>query len=130
MLGFVTRYAYQRSTVTSTMSGLPEIENGKLTRHVFTQTATWNPNARLYLTGALNFTYDQLVVPAHRLTMHGDNNYVSASLGAGYALGKITDVAIEGNHYRADNYQDNPTVTLPLNVGETLQSVFRTWIRR
>lgn len=130
MLNLVSRYAYQKSTVTSTMSGLPEIENGRFTRHVITQTATWNPTARLYLSGAVNLTYDQLRVPPHRLTMHSDNNYASASLGAGYAIGKITDVYLDANHYRADNYTDNPTVTLPFNAGQKLQSAFITWVRR
>ena len=130
MLSFVTRYAYQRSTVTSTMAGLPEIQNGRLTRHVVTQTATWNPTARLYLSGAVNVTYDQLAVPSHRLTMNSDNNYTSASLGAGYAIGKVTDIYIDANHYRADNYTDNPAVTLPLNAGQKLQSAFLTWVRQ
>jgi hypothetical protein len=130
MLSFVTRYAHQRSTITSTMDGLPEIQDARLTRHVITQTATWNPTPRLYLTGAASATYDQLVVPSHRLTMNSDNNYISASLGAGYALGKVTDVYLEGNHYRADNYTDNPAVTLPLNAGQKLQSAYVTWIRR
>lgn len=130
MLSLVTRYAYQRSTVTSTMDGLPEIQNGRLTRHVVTQSATWNPTARLYLTGAVNVTYDQLSVPPHRLTFNSDNNYTSASLGTGYAIGKITDLYLEANHYRADNYTDNPEVTLPFNAGQTTQSAFLTWVRR
>jgi hypothetical protein len=130
MLGFMTRYAYQRSIVTSSFDGLPEIRDATLTRHVATQTMTWNPTARLYLTGAVNLTYDQLEVPRHRLTMNSDNNYVSASIGAGYALGKVTDVLVDANHYRADNYTDNPAVTLPLNAGQELQTVFVTWVRR
>lgn len=130
MLSFDTRYAYQESTLTSTMDGLPAIQNGRLRRHVFTQSATWNPTARLYLTGAVNFTYDQLAVPPHRLTFNSDNNYVTASLAAGYALGKVTDLFLEADHYRADNYTDNPAVTLPLNAGQTTQSAFLTWVRR
>jgi hypothetical protein len=130
MLGFVTRYAYQRSVVTSTMSGLPEIQNGLLTRHVLTQTATWNPTARLYFTAAASVTYDQLVVPPHRLTFNSDNNYTSASLGSGYALGKVTDVFLEANYYRADNFTENRAVTLPLNAGQMTRSAFLTWVRR
>jgi hypothetical protein len=130
MLSFVTRYAYQRATTTSTMSGLPEIQNGRLTRHVVTQTATWNPSARLFLNAAVNVTYDQLHVPPNRYTMNSDNNYVSASLGGGYALGKLDDVYLDLNHYRADNYTDNPQFTLPLNAGQTTQSAFLTWVRR
>ena len=130
MLSFVSRYAYQRTFVNSTLGVLPELQNGRLTRHVFTQTATWSPSARLYLTGAFNATYDQLVVPPHRLSMHSDNNYLSGSLGAGYALGKVTDVYLEANYHRADNFTDNPAVTLPLNAGQKLQSAFLTWTRR
>ena len=130
MLSLGTRYAYQRATLTTTFDNLPEIQNGILTRHVITQSATWNPTARLYLTGAVNVTYDQLKVPPHRLTFHSDNNYTSASLGAGYAVGKVTDLYLDVSHYRADNYTDNPAVTLPLNAGQKLQSAFLSWVRR
>lgn len=50
--------------------------------------------------------------------------------GAGYVLGKVTDLFLDLSHYRADNYTDNPTVTLPLNMGQTLQSGFLTCVRR
>lgn len=130
MLSFVTRYAYQQATTTTTFENQPEIQNGHLTRHIVTQTATWNPTARLFLTGAVNLTYDQLTVPRHRFTMNSDNNYVNASLGAGYVLGKVTDLYLDLNHYRADNYIDNSDVTLPLNAGQTTQSAFLTWVRR
>ncbi len=130
MLSFVTRYAHQQAVTTSTFENLPAIDHGRLTRHIFTQTATWNPTARLFLTGAVNATYDQLKVPPHRFTMHSDNNYVNASLGAGYVLGKVTDLYLDLNHYRADNYTDNSDVTIPLNAGQTAQSGFLTWVRR
>lgn len=130
MLSFVTRYAHQQSIVTSSMDGQPEIRNGRLVRHILTQTASWQPTARLNFTGAVNVTWDQLVVPAHRLTFNSDNNYTTATFGAGYALGKVTDLHLEANHYRADNYTDNPAVTLPLNAGQMTQSVFLTWVRR
>ncbi len=129
-LSLVTRYAHQRTVVTTTMAGLPEIENGKLMRHALSQTATWTPTARLYFTGAVNVTYDQLWVPPHRLTFPSDNNYISAMLGAGYAVGKVTDLYLDVNHYRADNYTDNSLVTLPMHAGNELQSAFLTWVRR
>ncbi len=126
----MTRYAYQRSTVTSTMAGLTEIENGRLTRHVITQSATWNATPRLYFTGTANVTWDQLAVPPNRYTFNSDNNYTSVSLGSGYAVGKVTDLYLDANYHRADNYTDNPTTTLPLNAGQMLQSAFLTWVRR
>jgi hypothetical protein len=113
------------------MANLPEIQNGKLTRHVVTQSATWNPSSRLFLSGALNVTRDQLVVPPNRFTMHSDNNYVSGSLGAGYVLGKLDDLYLDANHYLArGNYTDNSAVTLPLNADQSTQSAFLTWVRR
>ena len=129
-LNFTTRYAFQKSTVTTSFDNLGEIENGRLTRHVVTQSATWTPMPQLFVTGTVNVTFDQLWVPPHRLTVTGDNNYASASLSAGYALGKVTDVFIDVYHYRADNYTSNPEVTLPLNSGLTLNTAFLTWVRR
>lgn len=130
MLSFVTRYGYQLATVTSSFDRLPEIESGELTRHVVTQTATWNPHARLFLTGAVSVVSDRLVVPPNRFTVNADNDYVSAALGAGYAAGKLDDLYLDLNHYRADNYADNPQFTLPLDAGQTTQSAFLTWVRR
>lgn len=129
-LTLATRYAYQRSTITTTFGGLPEIQNGRLTRHVATQSFTWTATPRLYLSGSLNVTCDQLAVPTHGLTFNSDNNFTSAVLGAGYVLGKVTDLFLDLSHYRADNYADNPSVTLPLNMGQTLHSGFVTWVRR
>jgi len=129
-LHFTTRYAYQQATVTTSFDNLGAIENGRLTRHVVTQAATWTPIPRLFVSGTVNVTYDQLWVPSHRLTVISDNNYSSASLSSGYALGKVTDLYLDLYHYRADNYTNNPEVTLPLNSGLTLNTAFLTWVRR
>ncbi|MBI5382956.1 MAG: hypothetical protein HZA31_13740 [Opitutae bacterium] len=129
-LSLVTRYAWQHALTTTTMDQLPEIMHGDLRRHIVTQSVTWNVTPRLYFATSVNLTYDQLTVPPHRLTMHSDNNYVSGALNAGYALGKITDLYLDVNHYRADNYIDNSAVTLPLNAGQKTQSAFLTWVRR
>ncbi|MBL9188962.1 MAG: hypothetical protein JNK23_15875 [Opitutaceae bacterium] len=129
-LSLVTRYAHQRSTITSTFANQPEIRNGVLTRSVISQSATWTVTPRLYLTAAGTVTYDQLQVPRHRLTYFSDNNYTSVNLGGGYALGKVTDLQLDAYFYRADNYTDNSAVTLPLNAGQMVRSAYLTWIRR
>lgn len=129
-LSVTSRYAFQRADVTTAFDGLGKINNGRLRRQVITQSVTWNPTARLYITGAVNATFDQLWLPPHRLTIISDNNYVSTSLAAGYALGKVTDVYIDLSSYHAGNYRYNPEVTLPLNSTQTLESGFITWVRR
>lgn len=130
MLTFVTRYAHYRSTVTSTMAGLAEVQSGRLTRHIVTQTATWNATPRLFLSGAVNLTFDQLVVPPNRFTYNSDNNYINANLSAGYALGKVTDLYLDVTHLRADDYLNNPTITLPMGAAHNMQTAFLTWVRR
>lgn len=130
VLSLVTRYAHQRSVITSTFANQPEIRNGILTRSVISQSASWTVTPRLYLTAAGSLTYDQLQVPRHRLTFFSDNNYTSVNLGGGYALGKVTDLQLDTYFYRADNYRDNPEVTLPLNSGQMVRSAYLTWIRR
>ena len=129
-LGLVTRYAVQHATTTSTMAGLPAIDNGRLSRHSITQTATWTVSPRLYLNTAVNVTYDQLVVPRHFFTMHGDNNYTSVSTGGGYALGKLTDVYADYQYLGTGNYIDNSSATLPLNADYHQHTAFLTWVRR
>ena len=130
MLSFVTRYSQQSAVMSATFEGQPEIENGRLHRRSIAQSVVWNPTARLHLNASLGITRDRLAVPAHRLTMPSDNDYVNASFGAGYALGKVTDVFVDVNHYRADNFVDNSDVTLPLNSGQRMNSAYFTWVRR
>jgi hypothetical protein len=48
-LTLVSRYDFQLSTVESEMLNLPLIESGKITSHIFSQSITWSPLARLYL---------------------------------------------------------------------------------
>lgn len=130
VLSLVTRYAYQNALLDTSFDGLGEIRSGELRRHVITQSALWHPTARLYLSGAAHLSFDQLAVPEHRLTMKGENNYLSGNLSAGYALGKVDDLHVDFNHHRAANYQDNSTVTLPLNMSRRVQSGFLTWVHR
>ena len=67
--------------------------------------------ARSYSLATASITYDELKIPPHRFTYNSNNDYTSASLGAGYALGKVTDLYLEANHYRADNFVDNSAFT-------------------
>ena len=129
-VSLVTRYAMQHAVTTSTMAGLPAIDNGRLSRHSITQTAIWTVTSRLYLNAAVNLTYDQLVVPRNFFTMHGDNNYASASVGGGYALGKITDLFLDYQYLGTDNFTDNSLATLPLNADFRQHTAFLTWVRR
>ncbi len=130
MLSLVTRYDYQRSRVVSTEAGLSEVESSELTSHIISQSATWSPTGRLYLTANLNVTWDQLSTPSYPIVLHGDNNYVNGSLGAGYALAKKDDLYLDYTYYGADNFIDNSAISMPFGVDEQQQAVYVTWVRR
>jgi hypothetical protein len=130
MLSFVTRYAQQSAVTSTTFEAQPEIDNGRLQRRSLAQSVIWNPTARLHLNASVGITRDRLGIPTHRLTVPGDNDFVNAALGAGYALGKVTDLFLDASHYRADNFVDNSEITLPLNSGQRLNAGYFTWVRR
>lgn len=130
LLSLITRYDYQKSTIVSKEHGLAMAESSQLTSHIISQTATWSPTGRLYLTANVNLTYDQMRTPAFAFVTHGDNNYVNGSIGGGYALAKLDDIYFDYSFFRAKNYVDNSTVTLPYGADQKLQAAYLTWVRR
>jgi hypothetical protein len=130
MLNLVTRYDYQTSDIVSQEAGLQKAVSSESTAHIFSQSITWSPTSQLYLTGNLNMVWDQMKTPAYSFVQNGDNNYVNASLGAGYALAKLDDIYVDYSYFRADNYIDNSATSLPYGVGQKTQSINLTWVRR
>jgi hypothetical protein len=112
-LSVVTRYDLQRSQVMSSFEAIPKSRSSRTTTHILSQSATYTPIARLYLTGSLNVAFDQLATPAAGYIRNSDNNYVNASLSAGYALSKTTDLYLDATRYQARDYSDNSRVSLP-----------------
>jgi predicted porin len=110
--------------------GVPETDSGRMTTHIISQSFTWNPIACLYLTSSANLTYNQLATPASAFVSNSDNNYLNVSLGAGYALGKVTDLYLDGNHYLARDYTDNSDRTLPYGADQRTDDISLTWVRR
>lgn len=130
LLSFVTRYDYQQSKIIGTEAGLSEVTSATITSHIVSQNVTWNPRASLYLTANVNVVWDTVATPAKAYILNGDNNYVNGSLGAGYALGKITDVYADYSYYRANNFADNSINSLPYGADEKRHVASITWVRR
>jgi hypothetical protein len=130
LLGFVTRYDLQRSTITSNEAGLTKVESSKLTSHILSESITWSPTTRLYFNGSVNFTWDQLSTPAYSFVLKSDNNYVNGSIGAGYALAKLDDVYVDYSFFRAKNFFDNSALSLPYGADQKQQAAYVTWVRR
>lgn len=130
LMSLVTRYDFQRSTITSVEAGLEKVQSSKLTSHILSESVTWTPANRLYLTANVNITWDQLQTPAYRFVLNSDNNYINGSVGGGYALAKLDDVYFDYTYFRADNFIDNSALSLPYGADQKLQGAYITWVRR
>jgi hypothetical protein len=130
LLSLVTRYDYQQSTIVSKEAGLTTVESSKLTSHILSESITWTPINRLFLTASVNLTWDQLATPAYAFVLNSDNNYVNGSVGGGYALAAKDDIYFDYNFYRANNFSDNSSVSLPYGADQKQDGAYITWVRR
>jgi hypothetical protein len=126
----VTRYDFQLATVASGFVAIPQIESARAKVHIVSQSVTWSPLTNLYIVGAANLTYDQLTSPAAGFVRNSDNNYFNASINAGYAVGKITDLYVDLTHYRARDFSDNSAVSLPYGADQRIQTASLTCVVR
>jgi len=130
LLGLVTRYDHQQSKITSNEAGLATTVSSRAVSHIISQSVTYSPTSRLYVTGSVNVTYDQMKTPAIAFVQNADNNYINGSLGGGYAIGKLDDLYLDYSFFNADNYIDASQTTLPYGLDQKLQAAYLTWVRR
>ncbi|MGC4073906.1 MAG: hypothetical protein QM760_15640 [Nibricoccus sp.] len=130
LLNLVTRYDFQRSTVVSVEAGLPKGKSSEYNSQILSQNVTWSPTPRLYVTGNVNFTYDELATPAYAFVQNSDNNYVNGSVGGGYALAKLDDIYVDYTWFHASNFTDTSRTAMPFNLSQDQQAVTITWVRR
>jgi hypothetical protein len=120
-LTLVTRYDFQFSTIESRMENLPETESARSTAHIFTESISWSPIARLYALFSGSYTMDQLSSSADNLVpailQESKNNYYTASAVVGYALTEKTDLTATYAYYLADDYNPSLATGLPFGAG-------------
>ena len=116
---------------------LTEIESAEATAHIFNQSISWTPFARLYLQGSVSYAIDRTDSPASSLTggasnlvQNAENDYWNLSALIGYALLENTDIQAQYFYYRADNFIDNSAVGLPYGAGAEQHGVTATVINR
>jgi hypothetical protein len=132
----VSRYEYQLSTIHTapdSVSGLPEVEASKMTSHILAEDVSWAPWSRLYLQVGFNYVLSETKTPASDFTqaiLNAQNNYWTLNFSSGLVLDDKTDLNLGYFYYRADNYQDNSTVGLPLGAGAEEHGVNATLSRR
>jgi hypothetical protein len=122
-LTFVTRYDYQRSAIenqsyTDALATVATLNttSGIIRQHVISQSATWNATDSLYLQGSVHYVNASTSTPADTYQpgyhKNWDNDYISGSLSAGFAVNKNTDVRATYHYYGSNSYSAN-TLTVP-----------------
>lgn len=134
-LTFTTRYILQAGQMDLTVATgngatlYPQYDTMDSRSHQIGETIDWNPLKQLYVQANFNVVFDTLstVYPragglANDVVHNSDNNYWEASLLAGYALDKATNLEAQYTYYRADNYEAGLAATtaegLPYGAGE------------
>ncbi|HEX8897123.1 MAG TPA: hypothetical protein VF751_00370 [Chthoniobacterales bacterium] len=147
-IAFVTRYDYVRATidgrwaVSPTAVGtapanllLDEMRTAEITNHVFTETVTWNPCARLFLQGNFSYVKNETDTPVSDINLipntmpsvaNSQNDYWTAGASAGLVIDDRTDLHVDYSYYRADNYEVNTIVGLPYGMDARQHTVGAT----
>ena len=133
---WVSRYDYQMSTVDTQADGLSSLESADLISHIFSESITWSPLHWLYLQGGLNYVLNETTTPASDNgtppggVQDSDNDYWIGTFTAGFAINDKTD--LQGTYFysRADNYDDNSTVSVPYGAGFEEQGVTASLTRQ
>jgi len=108
-LTFVTRYDYQQTDIENRAWTNPiPIQSADITKHIVTESVSWTPIDRLYMTLGVHWISSTTDTPAD-LAVPGvvgdwDNDYWSASFNGGYAFSPDTQLSWGYYFYQADNY--------------------------
>lgn len=134
----VTRYDYQKTSIRTQDIGLAFQESMNSTQHILSETVSWNPVARWYLQGNVNYVNETLRTPAATLTglagglvKNSDANYLNFSVSSGYAIDDQSDFFVDYMLYKAlGNYANNSALTVPYGTDSQMQTCSVGWSRR
>jgi len=143
-LALVTRYDFTTSSVVGQWlipdDTLLSAEHTALIRnHVFTESATWSPLARLYLQADFSYVLDQTKTPAANIeivpgagptVLNFKNDYWTVDASAGFLLDDKTDLRVTYSYYRANDYVNNSLAGLPFGADATEHSVTASMSRQ
>lgn len=149
---FVSRYDFVGSSaegkwaISPTQTGasptgtiLDEVRSALITKHIFSESISWNPMARLYFQSNVSVALDQtktgasnvILIPNTTATLRVfRNDYWTVSAGGGYIIDDKTEVRADYIFYRANNYFNNALVALPYGMGATEHTVSASMSRQ
>ena len=129
-LTLVTRYDLQDNSIVTTEAGFMKAKSSDLKSRIFSQSFTWLPTTRCYITGSLNIVQDDLTTPATARVLDGNNDYTSLTLSSGYAVSEASDLLLDVGYTEADNYVDSSALSVPYLAGFENTYAAATWIYR
>ncbi len=111
-LSFTTRYIYQTGTMDVTTASTMKYESMNAKTHTIGETIDWSPIKQFYLQGNLNVVfsttstaYPRAGLTANDVLRNADNNYITASVIAGFVIDKVTNAEVQYTHYKASNFE-------------------------
>lgn len=120
-LTFVSRYDFQLSTIDNRGDFLSEVQSAEITTHIFSESITWTPLARLYIQGTIHYVLSETDTPADQALpgtiLDFQNDYWNGNISIGYVINDKTDVQANYFYYRADNYVNNAAFSQPYGAG-------------
>ena len=143
-LAVVTRYDFTTSSVAGQWTIPDDIllapeHTALITNHVFTESVTWSPLARLYLQGSFSYVLDETKTPAANIeiipgagatVLNFKNDYWTLDASAGYLLNDKTQLSVSYAYYRANDYVNNSLASLPFGADATEHNVTATLTRQ
>jgi hypothetical protein len=142
-VSLVTRYDFSTSSVEGQWGlvdeppFLPE-HTALIRNHMFTESLTWSPLARLYFQADASYVLNETKTPAANIdlvpgagpsVLNFQNDYWTVDASAGYVLNDKTDLRLNYTYYQADDYVNNAPVGLPYGAGTTEHTVSATFTR-
>ena len=112
----VTRYDYQISGINMRGDNLGSVESGRTIAHIVSQNLTWVPWTRLFLQGSFSYALDSTTTPASSITTtvtDAHNDYWQTSAALTFVVDDRTDLQASYFYYRANNFINNSSVSMP-----------------
>ena len=140
-VSLITRYDFQYSTVDT--ASIPnggtqssEVQSANIASHIISESITWTPLSRLYVQAGVTYALYKMNTPveswmgANDIVPNLANDYWTANVMAGYALDEKTDLQLQYNYYRANDYVNNSLYSQPYGADTEQQSVTATITRQ
>ena len=139
-LTLISRYDFQFSTIDTQgerTNVLDQVESGKITSHIFSQSISWMPWHRLYLQANISYALDETDTPADQalggvtnVVPDLRNNYWNLGANVGFAVDNKSDLQVNYTYYLADNYVDNSQWSQPYGADVEEHGTTVSFIRR